>query len=436
MNGRDVDMEQLIYQILVRLNPWIVEATQWPQCARKYVPDPFVPRIRNPLLQKNNVTLIIGPRQSGKTTLVWKTLSDQADPYLYVNCEEPSLREFCSSPTLFLKEAEELAPQARGFFFDEVQHLGDAGLFLKGLADLQGNKPILATGSSSFHLRSKTRESLAGRAQRLLVLPFAFWELRPQGHAPAVLAMEERRIWEEMLLWGGYPGVFLSDQKQAVLSRLLEAFILRDASDLYHIKNPRAFRRLLGLAASQAGGLVNLSNLAEALSISVNTVGQYLNLLEESHIIRLVPPFAGGKRAEITSTPKIYFLDNGLRNALFGGFTGVHSRPDLGMLNENLVFSELCKYSNPILDTIHFWRTSSQAEVDFVLARGSSLIAIEIKSGAMQRPKITRSLRSFIEAYAPDKVLIVNSGLEQEWELGTTPIHFIAGPQLRAHIHE
>ena len=377
-------MDQHTYQVLLRLNPWITDSGKWPECTEKFIPESFVPRLEKPSLKQDKVTLLIGPRQSGKSTLIWRLINQQPGPFFYINCEEPSLRELAVSPALFLDEMESIAPDASGFFFDEVQHLEEAGLFLKGLADLMAHKPILATGSSSFHLRSKTRESLAGRAQRHLILPFAFCEVQPEHRAPAVQAVTGGRIWEELLLWGGYPEVYLSRERQAVLSRLVEAFILRDASDLYNIKNPRAFRRLLGLAASQIGDLANFSNFAEALGISVNTVGKYLNILEESHIIQLVPPFVGGKRAEITSRPKIYFMDNGLRNALFGGFTPIEDRSDMGKLMENLVFTELCKYTNPLLDAIHFWRSSSQAEVDFVLVRNCQLVGVEVKASRMK----------------------------------------------------
>lgn len=427
-------MDPQTYQVLVRINPWVPDLTKWPECTRKYIPETFIQRLTTLSLRENQVSLIVGPRQAGKSTFIWELLSRQSEPYLYLNCEEPSIQELCVSPALFLDEAENVAPEAGGFFFGEVQHLNEAGLFLKGIVDLRPHKPILATGSSSFHLRSGTRESLAGRAERHLILPFGFAELRPFRPAPAVRAMEEKRIWEQLLLWGGYPEVFLSQEKQAVLSRLMEAFILRDASDLYNIKNPQAFRRLLGLAASQTGDLTNLSNWAEVLGISVNTVSQYLSILEESHVLRLVPPYVGGKRAEITSRPKIYFLDNGLRNFLFGGFTPFQARPDVGTLAENLVFTELCTYTNPLMDSIHFWRSSSQAEVDFVLVRGSSLMAIEVKAAAMKKPKISRSLRSFIQAYQPAKVLVVNAGLQEELVVDSTPVCFILGPDLKGEL--
>ena len=107
------------------------------------------------------------------------------------------------SPALFLDSIDKVAPHASGVFFDEIQHMEEAGLFLKGLSDLKIGKPIVATGSSSFHLRSKTRESLAGRAERHLILPFGFEEVRPAHRAPAVQAAREHNILEELLVWGG-----------------------------------------------------------------------------------------------------------------------------------------------------------------------------------------------------------------------------------------
>lgn len=427
-------MEPHAYQVLLRLNPWVTDLNRWPGCTYKYIPDPFLARRTRLSPQEGRLNLIIGPRQSGKSTLIRHLLSKAQRPHLYLNCEEPSIRDLCTSPALFLNDIERFAPDSAGLFFDEIQHLEEAGLFLKGIVDQKPNRAILATGSSSFHLRSKTRESLAGRAERHMVLPFAFSELRPHHRAPAVQTMEEKDIWEQLMLWGGYPDVFLSEEKQPVLSGLVEAFILRNASDLHDIRNPQAFRRLLMLIASQTGDLTNFSNWAETLGISVNTVIQYLNVLEESHIIRLIPPYVGGKRAEITSRPKIYFLDNGLRNFLFGGFTSLQTRPDLGKLAENLVFSELCKYTDPLLDAVYFWRSSSQAEVDFVVSKKNALLAVEVKAGALKKPKISRSLRSFIQAYTPQMAFVVNTGLQTEIAVNGTPVRFILGSELEARL--
>jgi hypothetical protein len=146
--------------------------------------------------------------------------------------------------------------------------------------------------------------------------------------------------------------------------------------------------------------------------------------MAESHIIKLVRPFVGGKRAEITSTAKIFFLDNGLRNLLFGGFTSLDQRGDLGALIENFVYTELCKNTNPLLDSILYWRSSSGAEVDFIIRKSDSIWAIEVKAGSMKRPTITRSLRSFIQAYRPENVLVLNDTLQDRIEMDGTKIRF------------
>lgn len=410
---------------MIRLNPWMENINAWQDFATSRLPDNYIPRLVAPRLDNDRVTLITGPRQSGKSTLAWKILSNSDTPYIYVNCEEYLLRELCGSAALFLDEMQKLVPGVRGFFFEEAQHLPEAGLFLKGLVDLKSGKKIMATGSSSFHLLAKTRESLAGRAQRHVLLPFGARELVPDNVSPTIRDMRARDIFSALTLFGGYPEVFLSRDKEEILGRLVEAFVLRDASDLYMIRNPGSFRKLMDLAASQIANLVNYSKLSENIGVSVNTTVQYLNILEESHIIRMLPPFAGGKRAEITSTPKLYFIDNGLRNYLFGGFIDPANRADSGALTENLIFTELCKRINPLTESIHYWRSSSGAEVDFVLKKQGRLIALEVKTGALKKPVISRSLRSFIAAYNPDAAYLLNSTLNQSMTVENTMVRFV-----------
>lgn len=406
-------MDPVTFQVLLGHNPWLREKKAWRNTVVRHLPRRYVPRQLDSALEctADKVHLVIGPRQSGKSTLIWHFLAKQSQPFLLVNCEEPSCRALCRSPALFLNAVREITELLPGLFFEEVQHLPEAGLFLKGLADLKPGVPVFVTGSASYHLKSQTRESLAGRAIRHYLLPFGMAELWPAGQAPYITEEAADAQWKELLLWGGYPEVVLNRDKQVILARLVEAFVLRDASDIHKIKRPDAFRKLLSMAASQIGNLVNFSNWAENTGVSVNTVIEYVNLMAENHLVKLMPPFVGGKRAEVTSTPKIYFYDNGLRNLLFGGFAPENQRADCGALTENLVFSELCKNTNPLLDTIHYWRSSAGAEVDFVVRTTDALTAIEVKSGKTRRPKISRSLRSFIQAYRPDKVYVFNASL-------------------------
>ena len=148
---------------------------------------------------------------------------------------------------------------------------------------------------------------------------------------------EEERLARH-LVYGGYPGVWLDDAPEVILAGLVEAVILRDASDLFRIGRPDAFRRMLRLAAGQAGNLVNLSEWASILGISRDTVASYLEILEASHVVAMVPPFAGGRRSELTKTPKIFFIDNGVRNHLVHSFEPAGRRVDAGPTMENWVF--------------------------------------------------------------------------------------------------
>jgi predicted AAA+ superfamily ATPase len=419
-------MDAITYQVLLRHNPWLQSIEMWSETVRSHLPQPYLPRMLSSSIKNdpNKISLVIGPRQSGKSTLIWHHLLSQTSPFLLINCEERSCRDLCDSPALFLKEIQEITSSMPGLFFEEIQHLSEAGLFLKGLVDLMPDVPIFVTGSSSYHLKSKTRESLAGRAIRLYLLPFGLEEVSPMREPPFIADQKRRDALREIVLWGGYPEVYLSHNRQAVLAQLIEAFVLRDASDLYNVRRPDAYRKLLSLAASQIGNLVNFSNWAENTGVSVTTVTEYLNIMAESHIVKLVRPFVGGKRAEITSTPKIYFLDNGLRNFLFGSFTPLDQRGDYGALVENFVLSELCKYTHPLLDSVFYWRSSSGAEVDFVIRKSDLILPIEVKAGSLKRPGISRSLRSFIQAYRPAKVIVFNETLQDRMEIAETVILF------------
>jgi predicted AAA+ superfamily ATPase len=204
----------------------------------------------------------------------------------------------------------------------------------------------------------------------------------------------------------------------------VEAFVVRDASDRFRIRHTAAIRKILELAASQVGNLVNLSEWATASSISNDTVAEYCRLLEETHLLRLVRPFVGGKRAEITSARKVYFLDNGIRNQLFGGFQPASDRPDRGALLENLVFTELAKTVHPLLDGLSTWRSKSNAEVDFVVEHQGRLLACEVKAGD-SRGMLSRSARSFVEAYEPEQFLIINRRNFPAMTIGSTRVQFL-----------
>ncbi|MFH1435343.1 MAG: ATP-binding protein [Pseudomonadota bacterium] len=421
-------------RIILGDNPWLENDELWEQSLVKNLPETYIPRtmekgLASEGLRPSRAALVVGPRQSGKSTLLWHLGRARKLRLLLVNCEEKAVRELAASPAVFLREMESFISRSSSIFLEEVQHLDDAGLFIKGLVDRKPGVPILVTGSSGYDMRSRTRESLAGRAARFRLLPLSLREAG--GHlmdlpGPArALRMEE--AWRAMTVSGGYPEVWTSgssDTKELLLSRLVESFLIRDASDLYRIARPDAFRKVIKLLAGQTGNLVNMSEYASICSVSADTVASYTGILEDAHVICLLRPFVGGKRAEVKLHPKAYYIDCGLRNAVLGMFGKWEARPDKGPLLETWVFGELLKSSAPRSE-LFYWRSKSGAEVDFVVQSGGGLAGIEVKAEAMRRPKISRSSRSFIEAYRPADFYVVNTNLEHAERLGGTTVHWV-----------
>lgn len=420
-------LSDALLRVLAFDNPWL-EHGDVAGSLQSRLPEPFIPRATTLAPGEGpgeRACLVVGPRQVGKSTLVWKTLADTGRPALLLNCEEPAVREWLRSPASVLADLRDSRLEVDTLFFEEVQRLPDAGLFLKGLVDRRAGLRLFATGSSAFDLEAATRESLAGRADRHLLLPFSLEEILDwHGGGPIASRLEATRAVPRMLVYGSYPRVWLADDPDARLAALVEAFVIRDASDRFRIRHLAAFRKLLQLMASQIGNLCNFSEWAALAGISNDTVAEYAHLLEATHVIRLVRPFVGGKRAEITSAAKVYFLDNGVRNVLAGGFGDLPSRADRGALMEGFVFAELHKHVNPLLDSVRYWRSKSGAEVDFVLEHRGRLFACEVKAGDA-RGRLTRSARSFLAAYEPESLLVVSQTEAPSRREGPTEVHFV-----------
>jgi predicted AAA+ superfamily ATPase len=276
---------------------------------------------------------------------------------------------------------------------------------------------------------SRTRESLAGRADRLRLLPFSLKELlqRENPANPVASKSLAEKIFLRQMIHGSYPAVYLAPadpDRVRLLSDLTEALILRDASDLFHIKRVDVFRKLLTLLAGQTGSLVNFSELASVCHVDAGTIHAYVEILEESHIVKVVRPFAGGKRRELTTSPKVYFVDNGIRNQLLNAFSAdIPLRTDKGALMENWVFSELYKRL-PLTAAIHFWRSRAGGEVDFVVDQAGKLTALEVKSADLDRPRLSRAAHSFIDAYQPERFVVLNRSLETNLTIDNHPVDF------------
>jgi predicted AAA+ superfamily ATPase len=371
----------------------------------------------------------------GKSSSLWKYLADRGEAPLFVNAEELLIRQWCTSPTTVAADLGDLLQPGIPVLLEEAQHLEEAGLLIKGLVDTGVPNPLYVTGSSSFHLRSRTRESLAGRAARLQMHPLSMIELaavHAELTSPLKLANTRETALRHMI-WGGYPEVWTSDSPASVLGNLVEAHVMRDASDLYRIDRLDAFRRLIGLLAGQVGQLVNATEWASACGVTRTAIANYLDILEETHIVRTVRPFAGGRRAELTSRPKVFFADNGILSSVLAQFGSFDERVDRGAVLENWVGAELGKRVSGLApdQSLRFWRSKSGAEVDFVLERGGAVFAFEVKATKLRRPKLSRSARSFIDAYRPQRFHVVNLELSAADRLDGTEVIW-TGPEAMA----
>jgi predicted AAA+ superfamily ATPase len=424
-------MDANLVDLLRLANPWLENHRAFPEAVAHRIPEPYIER-RLPGAEAwpepRKAHLLIGARQVGKSSFLWKRFRSKRTPPLWLNAEEASIRGWLSSATRVAADLADLVEPRFPLFIDEAQHLPDAGLLIKGLIDGGLPNTIYVTGSSAFHLMARTRESLAGRASRALMHPLSIEETTAAAgrQAPAIRAALAREQALRHAVVGGYPEVWTSGAPEKTLSHLLEAFVLRDASDLFRIQHLGAFRKLLLLVAGQIGSLVNVAEWASHCGVARETVDSYLDILVETHIVHRVEPFAAGKRAEVTHRPKVYFCDNGLRNIVARQFGVFAERVDRGALLENLVAAELRKRLTPLspLDVIRYWRSTSGAEVDFVVERPGGLVGIEVKAADMKRPALTRSARSFIDAYHPSRFVVVNLSLADDARIGGTRVEW------------
>lgn len=424
-------MDSNTIKLINILNPWLLNPASWRDEVRKKLPGWYIERLflkeaAERWRDSTKIHLVTGPRQAGKSTAIWKHLSDGSGRVMYLNCEERLIREWCRSPAVFAEDFKKFRGHVDVLFFEEAQHLEDAALFFKGLADIKLGVPIIVTGSSSYHLHSRTRESLAGRATRVHVTPLTLEEVTaPDAGLSGTLARAQTaRYISLQLRFGSYPEVWTGDDKERILFDLVEAFVIRDASDLFKIKHIGAFRQLLKLVSWQIGDLVNYSEWSGICGIDYNTARSYIDIMRESGIVAEVLPYAGGKRAEIKSLPVLYFCDLGLRNAFAGQFLPLDERADRGKVLENWVFAELYKLFAED-GAIHFWRSKSGSEADFVVVRDRDVVGLEVKCARLSEGKISRSSRSFIEAYEPPLFFVVNRGYEGEAMLGNTRVRHV-----------
>ena len=352
-------------------------------------------------------TVLVGPRRAGKTTLgkyLCRQLLNQGrfKELLYLNCDLESIRTWLKSPLFIQEGMKQFNLTSPIIFIDEVQRLPSPGLLLKTIADLNLPIKMIASGSSQLELKSKVQEYLTGRQLSSIVLPLSFSEWEASAHL------------DQWLVYGSYPQIVDSQLKELLLGQLYQDYISKDIIETLKLGQPDIFQRLLGLIAHSSGQLVNYNQLAADCQISVSMIRHYVSVAQQTYVLASVLPFVGNRRAELTRNPIFYFIDNGFRNYALRNFGDPTYRSDLGLLVESLVFQELYKFiTQKFLDySIHYWRTKSGAEVDFVVRKNDeNILPIEVKYRNLTAPKISRGYHSFLQAYQPKRAVVITKNL-------------------------
>jgi len=360
-----------------------------------------------------NMVALVGARQAGKTTFLKEQM--RARSASYVLFDDPDARSMFEADIKKFEsqyvEGYELA------VLDEVQYCKDAGPKLKYLVDV--GRRLWITASSEILLGKEVLSHLVGRVSVLRLHPFNLGEFtRAKGQrefTPEIL----HRMISEHATFGGYPKVVLTDgteMKKTILRDLYETMLLKDVARTFAIDDIRALEDLGRYLAVNAGSLLSYQALSDNLGLSFQTVRKYIAAMEKSYLVTLIRPFFTNKGKEISKSPRVYFLDIGLRNVIANEFK---AEPD-GRTFENYVLTELVKLSHPI----RFWRTKAKAEVDFVVERPGGLAPIEVKL-ACSSDQVTRGMRSFIERYTPDEAFVVfYRGEERQRKVGNCRVRF------------
>ncbi|SFI49144.1 ATP-binding protein [Halpernia frigidisoli] len=325
-------------------------------------------------LFKKKAIIIIGARQIGKTTSINNVLQDKEN-LLFLNGDDPVVREMWSN--INTQQIKNLIAGKKYIFIDEAQRIPNSGLTAKIIVDIFPEVQLIMSGSSAFDLKNSLSESLTGRKSEYEMFPVTWQELEATyGY------LESQQQLEIRLLYGMYPEIITNPgEEKERLKLLTDSYLYKDILSFYNIQKPQVLENLLKALALQMGSEVSLNELANLLKIDKNTVKTYIEILEKSFVVFTLSGFNRNIRNELKQARKIYFWDNGVRNALIGNFSPLELRVDKGALWENFLISERMKknnYENPYTKS-YFWRTTSQQEIDYVEETAGKISAFEIK---------------------------------------------------------
>jgi len=367
-------------------------------------------------ISKREIIAVIGPRQSGKTTIL---------KYFYESCKNAVFLDFEDRQTLELFSEDinsfiELYVKNHDYIFiDEFQYAKEGGKNLKYIYDNCKAK-ILISGSSASELSIQSIKFLVGRIFIFTLYPFSFEEylnyknkdlcsILKRGKLTRTIINRIMPYFNEFCIYGGYPRVVLSDdksEKEIVLKNIYNTYFLKEIKEILNLPEDYKLSKLIHALSLQIGNIINYKELSDITGFNHKDLLKYLNIIEKTFVLARSLPFHTNKRTELVKSPKAFFIDSGFRNTVIKNFQPLENRSDKGSLYENFVASELLKAGIEL----KYWRTKSMAEVDFVIEKASNIIPIEIKSN-LARPNFTKSFLSFLQKYKPNKSFILSEKL-------------------------
>lgn len=372
-------------------------------------------QLNNHFKKYRQALVLLGARQVGKTTILTKIFPDA----IYFSLDNESI--LSTLETYDINTYKQILGKNKVIILDELHLLSNPGRAAKIIYDQIPGVKLIITGSSSFHIKNKSGESMAGRKIDYNLYPLTFSELLVQTDVIESLdskifdniinnsqskqyPFNKNDILNNVLKYGLYPETIQLSQDKKYLYNLAETAIFHDIIELNLIDNKAKAKELLKLLAYQIGNLINYSEIASKLRIDQRTVKRYIEIFEQSYVLYRLYPYSTKKRSEIGKTPKIYFYDLGLRNALIDNFDDLNIRIDAGAMFENFIITEVLKYNQYFNKgfRLNYWRLTTGSEVDLVISNNQELYGCEIK---LSKGKVSSA---FVRRYKNAKIRLIS----------------------------
>jgi len=394
-------------------------------------------------IEKKQITILLGARRTGKTFLLRRIRDICPYKNLFIDLDIFENRKtFASySETInYLKFHGYKEKERFVLFLDEFYSAPGIEKVLKNLYDNNPDIKIFATGSSSLDIIKHLKESLAGRKSIYCLYPLTFQEFinfkdeefseklkNLDGKIlPQIISDRLTMYLKEFCIFGGYPETALEeneDFRKEILRNTFDLFVKKDLIEFLKLKNPQAALDILKYISLNIGQITNYSDLSTTCHIDINTLKKYLQILEETYIIKIIPPFFTNKKKEIVKAPKIYFIDAGARNYFIKDFTHFDFRSDKDFLFENFIFSEFKKKIDYWTE-IRYWRDKNGREIDFITRKDKEIKAYEVKCKSNVKGKDLKNLLFFKNLYNDAQLFLIN--IEPVKNLRSQKIKFLS----------